>query len=134
MRPLGHIPTNLHVINEVDVPPNFVRILSWMTELILIKFDEDHNNFISVDEFRHFATWLDKHEMNVETANDAVDAYDNDRPEVAASFGVSVDTMRHVVDTQHDAVILSSTWAAPGGGGKKEEDVLHVETKGIENL
>ncbi|PNY02685.1 vicilin-like protein antimicrobial peptides 2-2-like protein [Trifolium pratense] len=55
-------------------------------------------------------------------------------PELAASFGVSEDTLRHVVDAQHDAVILSSTWAAPGGGGKKEEDVLHVETKGIEDL
>ncbi|KAK2380358.1 vicilin seed storage protein [Trifolium repens] len=58
-------------------------------------------------------------------------------PELAASFGVSVDTMRDVVDAQHDAVILSSTWAAPGGGGgggKKEEDVLHVQTKGIEDI
>ncbi|WJX44211.1 hypothetical protein P8452_31216 [Trifolium repens] len=57
-------------------------------------------------------------------------------PELAASFGVSVDTMRDVVDAQHDAVILSSTWAAPGGGGggKKEEDVLHLQTKGIEDI
>ncbi|KAK7257735.1 hypothetical protein RIF29_31928 [Crotalaria pallida] len=35
-------------------------------------------------------------------------------PELAASFGSSVDTMRRVADAQPDAVILSSPYAAPG--------------------
>ncbi|XP_058735043.1 vicilin-like seed storage protein At2g28490 [Vicia villosa] len=43
-------------------------------------------------------------------------------PELAASFGVSEEVMRKVVGAQHDDVMFSSTWAAPGGGGKKEED------------
>ncbi|KAK7312541.1 hypothetical protein VNO77_36472 [Canavalia gladiata] len=33
-------------------------------------------------------------------------------PELAASFGVSEDTMHRVADAQHEAVILPSTWAA----------------------
>ncbi|CAJ2639890.1 unnamed protein product [Trifolium pratense] len=81
MRSIGHIPTNaeLQVIkNEVDVGTNYVvEILNWITKMF-IKFDEDHNDVISVDEFRHFATKLDKHEMNVQTANYAVGAYDSD--------------------------------------------------------
>lgn len=54
-------------------------------------------------------------------------------PELAASFGVSEEIMRDVVGAQHDDVMFSSTWAAPGGGGKKEEDHVleNVETKGV---
>ncbi|CAL5211306.1 unnamed protein product [Lathyrus oleraceus] len=58
-------------------------------------------------------------------------------PEVAASFGVSEEIMRDVVGAQHDGVIFSSTWAAPGGGGEKEEDDLvleKVETKGVKGV
>jgi len=58
-------------------------------------------------------------------------------PELAAAFGVSEGTMKDVVDAQHEAVILPSTWAAPGGGGgKQEEDVLkvNVQTKGVKGF
>lgn len=63
-------------------------------------------------------------------------------PELAAAFGVSEGTMKEVVDAQHEALILPSTWAAPGGGGgKKEEDVLkfveekvNVQTKGVKGF
>lgn len=54
-------------------------------------------------------------------------------PELAAAFGVSEGTMKDVVDAQREAVILPSTWAAPGGGGggKKDED---VQTKGVKGF
>ncbi|KAL5056039.1 hypothetical protein RYX36_036721 [Vicia faba] len=57
-------------------------------------------------------------------------------PELAASFGVSEETMRDFVGAQHDGVIFSSTWAAPGGGGKKEEDHVleNFETKGVKGF
>ncbi|PNX93637.1 calmodulin-like protein [Trifolium pratense] len=84
MRSIGHIATNaeLQVIkNEVDVGTSYVvEILNRITEMF-IKFDEDHNHVIFVAEFRHFATKLDKHEMNVQIANDAVGAYDSDSDE-----------------------------------------------------
>ncbi|XP_004505960.1 vicilin-like seed storage protein At2g28490 [Cicer arietinum] len=51
-------------------------------------------------------------------------------PELAAGFGVREDIMRDVVGAQHDAVIVSSTWAAPGTGGVREEDA-YVQSKGI---
>ncbi|XP_045822320.1 calmodulin-2/4-like [Trifolium pratense] len=84
MRSIDHIATNaeLQVIkNEVDVGTSYVvEILNRITEMF-IKFDEDHNHVIFVAEFRHFATKLDKHEMNVQIANDAVGAYDSDSDE-----------------------------------------------------
>ncbi|XP_061359031.1 vicilin-like seed storage protein At2g28490 [Gastrolobium bilobum] len=43
-------------------------------------------------------------------------------PELAAAFGVSEDTLRRVVDAQHEGVILPSAWAAPGDAVKKEEE------------
>ncbi|KAE9620544.1 hypothetical protein Lal_00019574 [Lupinus albus] len=41
-------------------------------------------------------------------------------PELAAAFGVTEDTMRRVVDGQHDAVILASPSAAPGNVDNKQ--------------
>ncbi|KAK2372781.1 calmodulin [Trifolium repens] len=81
MRLLGHIPTNaeLHVIkNKVDVGiiGYLVQSLEWITENFT-KFDEDHNDLISVDEFRHFATKYNNHEkMTVEAANNIFSVYD----------------------------------------------------------
>ncbi|KAL2328651.1 hypothetical protein Fmac_022078 [Flemingia macrophylla] len=56
-------------------------------------------------------------------------------PELAAAFGVNEDTLRRVLDAQHEAVILPSTWAAPpedAGNMKMEEEKVHISTpKGI---
>ncbi|WJX31616.1 Calmodulin-3 [Trifolium repens] len=74
MRSFDHIPTN-----EVDV--NIIGYLEWYLEWIkeiFVKFDEDHNDFISVEEFRHFATKFDNREMSVEAANNTVSGYDID--------------------------------------------------------
>jgi Ca2+-binding EF-hand superfamily protein len=92
----GCIPTNaeLQVIkNEVDAGGTIyvAHLLDWIRE-IFIKFDEDHNHFISVDEFRHFATNLDKHEMNVETADGAVYAYDHN-----GDGQLNLDEFTHIV-------------------------------------
>ncbi|GAU31268.1 hypothetical protein TSUD_153430 [Trifolium subterraneum] len=80
---LGHIPINnveLQVIkNQVDV--HIVGYLQWYLEWIsdiFYKFDEDNNNFISVEEFYHFMTNLDNHEMTIEEANNIVNRYDID--------------------------------------------------------
>lgn len=54
-------------------------------------------------------------------------------PELAAAFGESEETMRQVVDAQHEVVILPSTWAAPGGGGKQKEYVQIKDIKGFVN-
>jgi hypothetical protein len=74
----------LTAIDVHDEPPiidvggtSYVAHLLDYIRGIFIKFDEDHNHFISVDEFRHFATKFDKHEMNVETADSTVGAYDH---------------------------------------------------------
>jgi Ca2+-binding EF-hand superfamily protein len=74
MRSFDHIPTN-----EVDV--NIIGYLEWYLEWIkeiFVKYDEDHNDFISVEEFRHFATKFDNREMSVEAANNTVSGYDID--------------------------------------------------------
>jgi Ca2+-binding EF-hand superfamily protein len=74
MRSLDHIPTN-----EVDV--NIIGYLEWYLEWIkeiFVKYDEDHNDFISVEEFRHFSTKFENREMTVEAANNTVSGYDID--------------------------------------------------------
>ncbi|WJX37583.1 Calmodulin-3 [Trifolium repens] len=82
MRSLDHIPTNveLQVIkNEVDV--NIIGYLEWYLEWIkeiFVKYDEDHNDFISVEEFRHFSTKFENREMTVEAVKNTVSGYDID--------------------------------------------------------
>jgi Ca2+-binding EF-hand superfamily protein len=51
--------------------------LEWITE-IFIKFDEDHNDFLSAEEFHNFATKFDNHKITVEAANNTVSGYDID--------------------------------------------------------
>ncbi|XP_045827094.1 calmodulin-like [Trifolium pratense] len=82
MRLLDHISTNVElkvIKNEVDV--HIIGYLEWYLEWIpeiFRNFDEDHNDFISVEEFHHFATKFDNHEMTIEAANNTVSGYDID--------------------------------------------------------
>ncbi|GAU31269.1 hypothetical protein TSUD_153440 [Trifolium subterraneum] len=83
MRSLGHIPTNV----ELQVIKNELHYyaggyLQWylevLSEIMFYRFDEDNNNFISVEEFSHFKTELDNHETNFEEAKNIVSSNDID--------------------------------------------------------
>jgi Ca2+-binding EF-hand superfamily protein len=77
----GCIPTNVEFqvnTNEVDVGiiGYLIKSFDWIAENFK-KFDEDHNNLISVDEFRPFATKFNNHgKMTVEAANNIFSFYD----------------------------------------------------------